>query len=117
MSASSRRLTAQTYADPRGWRNAGVAFRRVSGASDFSLVLAEASWLPRFSDVCSVTWSCRVGRYVVINQTRWRYASPVLERRAPEPARLPRTWWSTTRPATGSATATSAAQGRDGWRR
>jgi hypothetical protein len=70
------RLTAQTYADPRGWRNAGVAFRRVSGPSDFSLVLAEASWLPRFSSVCSATWSCRSGRYVVINQTRWRYASP-----------------------------------------
>ena len=53
-----------------------MAFRRVSGASDFSLVLAEASWLPRFSSVCSATWSCRAGRYVVINQTRWRYASP-----------------------------------------
>ena len=48
-------LAAQTYADPRGWRNAGVAFRRVSGSSDFSLVLAEASWLPRFSPVCSVS--------------------------------------------------------------
>ena len=70
------RLAAQTYADPRGWRNAGVAFKRVSGASDFSLVLAEASWLPRFSSVCSVEWSCRAGRYVVVNQTRWRFASP-----------------------------------------
>jgi hypothetical protein len=70
------RLTARTYADPRGWRNAGVAFRRVTGPSDFSLVLAEASWLPRFSSVCSSTWSCRVGRYVVINQTRWQHASP-----------------------------------------
>jgi hypothetical protein len=70
------KLAAQTYADPRGWRNAGVAFRRVNGPSDFSLVLAEASWLPRFSSVCSVQWSCRAGRYVVINQLRWKYASP-----------------------------------------
>ena len=70
------RLAAQTYADPRGWRNAGVAFKRVRGASDFSLVLAEASWLPRFSSTCSVQWSCRAGRYVVINQVRWKYASP-----------------------------------------
>ncbi len=70
------RLAAQTYADPRGWRNAGVAFRRVRGPADFSLVLAEASWLPRFSSICSVQWSCRAGRYVVINQTRWAYASP-----------------------------------------
>ena len=69
-------LAAQTYADPRGWRNAGVAFRRVNGRSDFSLVLAEASWLPRFSPVCSVQWSCRAGRYVVINQLRWKFASP-----------------------------------------
>jgi hypothetical protein len=71
------RLAAQTYADPRGWRNAGVAFKRVRGASDFSLVLAEASWLPRFSSTCSVQWSCRAGRYVVINQVRWKYASPL----------------------------------------
>jgi hypothetical protein len=70
------RLAAQTYADPRGWRNAGVVFKRVRGASDFSLVLAEASWLPRFSSTCSVQWSCRAGRYVVINQARWLYASP-----------------------------------------
>ena len=70
------RLAAQTYADPRGWRNAGVAFKRVSGPSNFSLVLAEASWLPRFSSVCSVQWSCRAGRFVVVNQTRWKYASP-----------------------------------------
>ncbi len=70
------RLAAQTYADARGWRNAGVAFKRVRGASNFSLVLAEASWLPRFSSTCSVQWSCRAGRYVVINQVRWKYASP-----------------------------------------
>ena len=70
------RQAAQTYADPRGWRNAGVAFKRVRGPSGFSLVLAEASWLPRFSSVCSVEWSCRAGRYVVINQVRWKYASP-----------------------------------------
>ena len=48
----------------------------MSGPSDFSLVLAVASWLPRFSSVCSVPWSCRAGRYVVINQLRWKYASP-----------------------------------------
>jgi hypothetical protein len=70
------RQAAETYADPRGWRNAGVVFKRVRGASDFSLVLAEASWLPRFSSTCSAQWSCRAGRYVVINQMRWLGASP-----------------------------------------
>src|SRR5690606_29972799 len=70
------RLAQETFDDPRGWRNGGVELRRVARAGQFSLVLAEASWLPRFSSGCSSTWSCRVGRHVVINQTRWLHASP-----------------------------------------
>lgn len=69
-------LAQETYEDPRGWRNGGVEFRRVRSGGSFTLVLAEASWVPRFSSACSSTWSCRVGRYVVINQTRWLHASP-----------------------------------------
>ena len=76
---------------------------------DFSLVLAEASWLPRFSSVCSVQWSCRAGRYVVINQTRWKDARHRGTRRARACATTA-TSSSTTRPATGSATGTSAAR-------
>ncbi|MGH3348711.1 MAG: DUF3152 domain-containing protein [Nocardioides sp.] len=71
-----RRQVAQTFADPRGWRSAGVGFRRVKQGGDFSVVLAEASTVPSFSPVCSAQWSCRVGRYVIINQLRWRHASP-----------------------------------------
>ena len=71
-----RRQAAATYADPRGWRGGGVAFRQVPRRGSFTLVLAEARTMPSFSPVCSVMWSCRVGRYVVINQTRWRHASP-----------------------------------------
>ena len=74
--ATFRREVAETYADPRGWRSAGVAFRRVSRGGDFSVVLAEASRVPGFSPVCSAQWSCRVGRYVIINQLRWQHASP-----------------------------------------
>ncbi|WP_168929709.1 DUF3152 domain-containing protein [Nocardioides sp. GY 10127] len=70
------RLAQQTYDDPRGWRAAGVHFRRVASGGDFTLVLAEASTMTDFSSECSVHWSCRVGRYVVINQRRWRHASP-----------------------------------------
>ncbi len=66
----------QTYDDPRGWRAAGIAFRRVKHGGAFTLVLAQASWVPRFSSECSATWSCRVGRFVIINQTRWQRASP-----------------------------------------
>ena len=43
----------------------------------FTLVLSEASQVPTFSPVCSAQWSCRVGRFVIINQTRWRNASPM----------------------------------------
>lgn len=71
-----RAQVAETYADPRGWRSAGVAFRRVDRGGDFSVVLAEAGTVPSFSPVCSAQWSCRVGRYVVINQMRWRHATP-----------------------------------------
>ena len=71
-----RAQVAATYADPRGWRSAGVAFRRVARGGDFSVVLAEAGTVPSFSPVCSAQWSCRVGRYVVINQMRWRRATP-----------------------------------------
>jgi hypothetical protein len=71
-----RRLVQQTYDDPRGWRAAGVRFVPVRRGGAFTVVLAEARTLPSFSSVCSVEWSCRVGRYVVINQTRWQHASP-----------------------------------------
>ena len=74
--ATFRREAAATLADPRGWRGAGVAFREVGSGGSFTLVLAEASTVPGFSSGCSATWSCRVGRYVIINQTRWQHASP-----------------------------------------
>ena len=70
------RLARQTYADPRGWRAKGVQFRRVADGGSFTLVLAEASTVPSFSSQCSATYSCRVGRYVIINQTRWQQATP-----------------------------------------
>jgi Protein of unknown function (DUF3152) len=70
------RQAQQSYDDPRGWRAQGVKFRRVPRGGDFTLVLAEAAWVPRFSAECSATWSCRVGRFVIINQDRWKSASP-----------------------------------------
>jgi len=71
-----RRQAQETFDDPRGWRGAGVQLRRVRRGGDFTLVLAAAGTLPSFSPGCSVRWSCRVGRHVVINQLRWRQASP-----------------------------------------
>ena len=75
-----RRLAQQTFDDPRGWRAGGVEFRRVRRGGDFTLVLAAAGTLPSFSSGCSTQWSCRVGRYVVINQLRWANASPAWNR-------------------------------------
>ncbi len=74
--ATFRRLVQQTYDDARGWRGAGVRFVPVRRGGAFTVVLAEASRVPDFSPVCSAEWSCRVGRYVIINQTRWQRASP-----------------------------------------
>lgn len=74
--ATFKKQAQQTYDDPRGWRAMGVRFKRVSKGGDFTLVLSQASKVPSFSSACSSTYSCRVGRYVIINQTRWLKASP-----------------------------------------
>lgn len=71
-----KRQAQETYDDPRGWRAMGVRFKRVSSGGDFTLVLSQASKVPSFSSACSTTYSCRVGRNVIINQTRWRKATP-----------------------------------------
>ena len=70
------RQAQQTFDDPRGWRGAGIEFRRVARGGSMTLVLSEASRVPGFSSGCSSMWSCRVGRYVIINQERWKHASP-----------------------------------------
>jgi hypothetical protein len=74
--ATFKRLAQETYDDPRGWRAMGVRFKRVSSGGDFTLVLSQASKVPSFSSACSTTYSCRVGRNVVINETRWQQATP-----------------------------------------
>ena len=66
------RHVAQTVSDPRGWSMGGaISFRQVTGPADISIVLATAASVPRFSSGCSSQWSCRVGRYVIINEERW----------------------------------------------
>jgi hypothetical protein len=69
-------LANQTLDDPRGWSRMNVKFVEVASGGQFSLVLAEASQLPTYSSGCSADYSCRVGRYVVINQDRWMGATP-----------------------------------------
>lgn len=74
--ATFRRQVHKTLDDPRGWRSAGVAFKRVKSGGSMTIVLSQASRVPDFSSGCSSQWSCRVGRHVVINQDRWKHATP-----------------------------------------
>jgi len=71
-----RRLAQETLDDPRGWRGAGIGFRRVARGGAFRMVLSQAALLPSFGYPCSSMWSCRVGDNVIINQDRWLGASP-----------------------------------------
>lgn len=71
-------LVAETLNDSRGWRKANVTFTQVASGGDFTMVLAEPASLPaRYPSVCDATYSCQVGRYVMINDTRWRNATSV----------------------------------------
>lgn len=61
-----------TLNDSRGWSRLDATFTEVASGGSFTLVLAEASQVPSFSATgCSTTYSCTVGRYVIINQDRW----------------------------------------------
>lgn len=71
-----RRQVQQTLDDPRGWRSAGIRFTRVKSGGSMTIVLSQASRVPDFSSGCSSQWSCRVGRHVIINQDRWKHATP-----------------------------------------
>lgn len=71
-----RERVAEIYADKRGWSRAYVHFKRLKSGADFSVVLAQAREVPKFAPICDSYYSCRVGRYVIINQDRWRFGTP-----------------------------------------
>lgn len=72
-----RQQVQETLTDGRGWRAAGIEFRPVSSGASMTVVLANANRVESYAPaVCSSKWSCRVGNYVIINQDRWKYASP-----------------------------------------
>lgn len=72
-----RQQVQETLTDGRGWRAAGIEFRPVSSGASMTVVLANANRVEGYAPaVCSSKWSCRVGNYVIINQDRWKYASP-----------------------------------------
>ncbi len=72
-----RSIVAATYADSRGWTRLGVSFQQVDSGGQFTVFLSEASQMTSFSaSGCDTTYSCNVGRAVVINQDRWLGGSP-----------------------------------------
>lgn len=73
---SFKALAAQTLADSRGWGAGGVSFQEVPSDGNFTLVLAEPSRVASAAPICSSVYSCRVGRNVIINDDRWRLATP-----------------------------------------
>lgn len=66
----------ETLNDARGWAAAGIEFQRVSSGGSFSVVLAEPARVAAASPICDNYYSCRVGRHVIINDERWRNATP-----------------------------------------
>ncbi|HEX5798223.1 MAG TPA: DUF3152 domain-containing protein [Candidatus Saccharimonadales bacterium] len=74
--ASFKSLAAQTLADSRGWPAGGVSFQEVASGGNFTLVLAEPSRVASAAPICSSAYSCRAGRNVIINDDRWRLATP-----------------------------------------
>ena len=69
----------RTFDDYRGWGLGGsIRFTRVSSGGNFTLWLAQASQVPSFGYPCSSTYSCQVGRDVIVNDDRWSYGSPYL---------------------------------------
>ena len=74
--AEFRQQANASLNDARGWARLGIRFHEVATGGSFTLVLSEASQVPSFSSGCSALYSCRAGRYVIINQDRWTGATP-----------------------------------------
>ena len=72
------RQVAETLAVSRGWSLGGaLRFERVAAGGDFTVWLAADAAVPSFGGACTRFYSCRNGRHVVINEARWRGATPV----------------------------------------
>ena len=59
-----------------GWTRAGVELRKVEDDGDVTIILAAPPEVAKADPGCSAVWSCRLGDEVLINDHRWRVASP-----------------------------------------
>lgn len=62
---------AETLTSILGWRAGGVVFQQVASGGNMTLVLAEPSRVDSAASYCDAFYSCRVGRYAIINEDRW----------------------------------------------
>ncbi len=73
--AEFKPLANQTLNDARGWARMNVRFVEVASGGQFSLILASSDEVGAVPG-CGSDYSCRSGRYVLINQDRWQGATP-----------------------------------------
>lgn len=74
--AEFKSFVNETLNDSRGWSRLGVRFDQVETGGDFIVFLSEASQMTTFSaNGCDTTYSCTVGKQVIINQDRWLSAT------------------------------------------
>ena len=70
------RMTDEILADARGWKRAGIRFKRVESGGRMHVILAEPKEVAAAAPtVCSDKLSCSVGSLVLINDDRWRGGS------------------------------------------
>ena len=73
--AEFRKIVAETYADARGWKRAGVTMKEVASGGQAHVILASGAQVAAASPGCSAKLSCRVGSLVLINDDRWNNGS------------------------------------------
>ncbi len=71
-------VVRSTLTDPRGWQQAGFAFRFDDAAAPYVLVLAEADEVDALCAPYDTggRYSCQNGPVVALNADRWRTATP-----------------------------------------
>ena len=70
-----RKIVAETYADARGWKRAGVTMKEVQSGGQAHVILASGDQVAAASPGCSAKLSCRVGSLILINDDRWMHAT------------------------------------------